>query len=79
MTATLASGTRVRVVDVDEHGFTGRDKHPEPGDVGKLGTVQGNETWDAGEEYGGYVCYLVRMDDGRELRLIDFEVEPVFI
>jgi hypothetical protein len=87
----LRYGAQVRLASVDMYGYWGRENHPEADDVGFIGVVVGNivcgpagvrqnvlggtELSFDEENEAIDVCYQVRASDGRELDLMDHEIE----
>lgn len=86
----LPAGTVVRVSDVDQYGFCGRERHPHRSDVGLVGRIVLALAMDeAGDEMSTepgtvvdgdqdeWCSYHVVLDDGRILDLMSFEIEVV--
>ena len=76
----------VKIGTVDMEGFCGRDLHPEPTDSGKTGelikmeTITDEQWWDGEPENSNdftFQLFTVKMDDGRLVEFVEFEVESI--
>ena len=83
-TIILPYGSKVQLTNVDMSGYWGREFHPKLTDVGFLGVIvdvvvsdedgEVNFTFKDDDESFN-VCYKVRAADGRELQLMEHEIE----
>lgn len=85
-TIVLPFGTKVRLIDIDEYGLWGRERHPTKDDLGFTGVVTSNVVENDGDvdvdvEPGtaipedAFIVYAVLAPNGKTLDLAGYEVE----
>lgn len=66
--------TFLKIKQVDQYGFLGRDYHPEPSDEGKVGYLIGFQLADPTCECD-LDCFTIRLEDDRKLEVMPHEID----